>query len=556
VINQHPWLYYLHGVIVIAVSQYICYKLFAAQKDFMPRRFEWLANLPSPRSTTVLVEGIPASHQTDEKLKQFFEDSFYKGAVAEAHVVKYASNLSSLVSSLENAEYQRDWYVKKWEKAGGATADRPVIKSCMGGAPQDAIDFWTQEAARLKTEVGVERQKFIEQSATDPDLNCPSGFVVFNDRRDKELAQNIRYSEDTGEWLVSVPPDHTDIRWADLKHNEGFNAVNMLIGYAIVAAVYLLFVPVCVFITNIATTIKLGPFQPFWAAFAPTAGLLLFLSFLPTVLINVFHFCFPLKADAYSQHQLQIWYFWFMVFFVILVTAVGSSLFSFASKISKQPFIIFTVLAQTLPTATHFYMNFLVLQCFVHAMNFTRYIPLSKFIFFKGIWEKDAAREMAEPEDQDYYGIGSRSARFAINMLIGIIFGTLSPLVSLLAMCNFACCRLFYGYLIVYAETKKPDLGGYFWVTKLKHTHIGVIIYCVLMTGVLTMRATSWIPGVCGVIALVLSILRYRHFNNAFDWEILPFKQVNDLRQGADGTSKAKPIDTYLYVQPELREKL
>jgi len=550
----HPWLYYLHGVIVILVSQYICIKLYRAQKDeFMPRRFKWLAEMPLPRSTTVLVEGIPTGYKTDEKLKQFFEDSFQPGAVAEAHVVKYASNLSSLKSSLESAEYHRDLSVKKWEKAGGATAERPVIRSCMGGPAQDAIDFWTQEAARLKTEVDTERQDFIKKAAEDEDLNAASGFVVFNSRRDKELAQNIRFSEDTGEWLVSVAPDHTDIRWCDLKHDEGFNAANMLLGYAIVAAVYILFVPICVFITNIATTIKLGPLQPFWAAFAPTAGLLLFLSFLPTVLINVFYFCFPLKAEAYAQHQLQIWYFWFMVIFVILVTAVGSSLFSFAQKISKQPFLIFNVLADTLPTATHFYMNFLVLQCFVHSMNFTRYIPLAKYIFFKGSWEKEDARAMAEPEDQDYYGIGSRSARFAINMLIGIIFGTLSPLVSLLAWCNFAVCRLAYGYLIVYAETKKPDLGGVFWVTKLKHTHIGVIIYCVLMTGVLTMRAPTWVPGVCAIIALVGAILRFRHFNNSFDWEILPFKTVTTMIKAADA-SKAKPIDTFLYIQPELRE--
>ena len=40
--------------------------------------------------------------------------------------------------------------------------------------------------------------------------------------------------------------------------------------------------------------------------------------------------------------------------------------------------------------------------------------------------EEDALK-MTEPEDQDYYGIGSHSARFTINMVLGIVYGTLCP---------------------------------------------------------------------------------------------------------------------------------
>merc|ERR1719420_1665987 len=105
-------------------------------------------------------------------------------------------------------------------------------------------------------------------------------------------------------------------------------------------------------------------------------------------------------------------------------------------------------------------------------MNLLRYVPLSKFLGFRKIFDdEEDARAKAEPEDQDYYGLGSRSARFTINMVIGIVYSTLSPTVALLACMNFFCCRVFYGYLIPFAETKKPDLGGVFWVTKLELLH-------------------------------------------------------------------------------------
>jgi len=156
---------------------------------------------------------------------------------------------------------------------------------------------------------------------------------------------------------------------------------------------------------------------------------------------------------------------------------------------------------------------------------------------------------MAEPEDQDYYGLGSRSARFTINMVVAIVYSTLSPTVALLGLVNFACCRLFYGYLINFAETKKPDLGGVFWVTKLEHLFIGTVIYCVLMTGVLFGRAPNGIPGMIVAPSIFYVAWSLGRFKEAFLWENLPFEVV------ADGAEVKKGVMEGQFVQPELAEK-
>merc|ERR1712007_345162 len=97
---------------------------------------------------------------------------------------------------------------------------------------------------------------------------------------------------------------------------------------------------------------------------------------------------------------------------------------------------------------------------------------------------EEQAKDMAEPEGQDYYGLGSRSARWCITFCIAIVFGTMSPPVSLLGLITFAWLRLIYGYLLVFAETRKPDLGGYFWVSQLRHIFVGLYIYLSVMVGV------------------------------------------------------------------------
>merc|ERR1719323_2372673 len=96
------------------------------------------------------------------------------------------------------------------------------------------------------------------------------------------------------------------------------------------------------------------------------------------------------------------------------------------------------------------------------ALNLTRYFNVFKFLTLSSVCREERARELAEPEDQDWYGFGGRSARFTESMVIGLLFCSLSPLIILLTLVNFAICRAVYGYLLVFAETRKSDLGGYF----------------------------------------------------------------------------------------------
>jgi len=323
-----------------------------------------------------------------------------------------------------------------------------------------------------------------------------------------------------------------------------------LLGTLLTAGLYFAYMPLVIGITNLATLIDMGPLQSVWASVAPTAGLQFMVAMLPTFLINIFQMCFTLKAAAFAQHKLQIWYFWFQIVFVIMVTAVGTNVTGFMEALFTDPFSMFGVLADTMPYATHYYMNFLVLQWLSHGMVLTRYIPLSKFKVFNNIYTEEEAKEMAEPEDQDYYGVGSRSARWSILMVIGIVFGTLSPPINMLTLITFALMRLSYGYLLVFAETKKPDLGGRFWVTMLRHLFFGNLIYCILMAGVFYRRAATSGPMLIMLPTIFYVIWSLQRFDAAFSWEALPFAELNK----PETTDAKKRVLAGEYVQPELIE--
>merc|ERR1719163_327588 len=115
-------------------------------------------------------------------------------------------------------------------------------------------------------------------------------------------------------------------------------------------------------------------------------------------------------------------------------------------------------------------------------------------------------------------------------MIIAVIFCSLSPFITVLAFINFFVCRLVYGYLMIYAETHKPDLGGVFFISSLKHLQGCLFIYIVLMAGVLHHRGkqlgnTAFGPGWLASISLIYYGWAWYRFNK-LRWETLPFEEV------------------------------
>jgi len=550
--DGHPWMYYVHAMIVNLVTLVVVRVTHDAMGSFMRLRCRWLKKLPSPRCTTVLVEGIPTEWCSDAKLRVFFETCLKPGAVVEATVVKNSPTLERLVS--EEARYKELLHQAEAELRGYAENQlpetRPMVNDWLCCGPQvDAITHYQEKLLEFNKQVSIERNAVLKLSETVSGVNAHTAFVTFANRRQAGMAKDLSFGSYSSEWVVSTPPPASDIRWADLKSPAHTRSMSSALGYTLVVALYILFIPICVVGTNLSQAVHMGPLQAVWESFAPGLSLIIFLSFLPTVMLLIFRTCFYLKADAYAQHKLQVWYFYFMVFFVILVTAIGTSLVETIARVLRRPELSVTLLARYLPGATKFYVDFMMLQWVTHALQFTRYVNLLKFIVFSSFYEPADAKKMSEPEDQDFYGIGSRSARFTINVVIGIVFSTLSPLIAVLTFLNFLICRIFYGYLIVFAEVKKPDLGGIFFVTQIKHVLVGTLIYDGLMIGVLFFRAASKAPMIIAMPSFAYSLYTFKHFHEEFLWEQLPFKEVCFNEEDFEFADDGMP-----YVQPEFQE--
>mmetsp|Transcript_56873 Transcript_56873/g.182776 ORF Transcript_56873/g.182776 Transcript_56873/m.182776 type:complete len:714 (-) Transcript_56873:17-2158(-) len=525
---------------VVVVSERM---IFQAQRAFLPRRFAWLRAMPPPRATTVLVEALPRAQRSDRELERYFASMFSQDVIASAYVVKKTATLAALLEQQQGLE---------------------------GDDVDEAVE---EQREALAASVKEERQRLAEACERgDEEAHASSGFVTFRRQREAALALLVRYKPAKGQMVTRLPPEPSDVNYADLSTDRGEMAISEFTGHCSMALLFLLVMPVSFATMKLTSLRSLRSFVPFvnvlieqWPvvrAFFERVLPVLLVQFIignvPALMMMIFRRFHCTVGHAWAQRSLQAYYYWFLVLFVLLATVVDISLVRTIEKVVDGPVVVIWMLAESMPLATHFYLNFMLLQCVTHAMNLTRYMPLAKYLLLRAAVGEARAVELSEP-DQDYFGMGARSARWSLDLVLALVFCSVSPLITAVALVNFLLCRVFYGYLTVFAETRRHDLGGPFFVEKMKQVQFGLLLYVLLMIGIFLRRARSWFPVVVAGLALLPVAYCFKRFS-AMAWEFLPFDWVISerflQRTGQEMAKYQAAGDRRLrYTQPELSEE-
>eukprot|EP00441_Pelagodinium_beii_P023582 CAMPEP_0197661910 /NCGR_PEP_ID=MMETSP1338-20131121/51741_1 /TAXON_ID=43686 ORGANISM="Pelagodinium beii, Strain RCC1491" /NCGR_SAMPLE_ID=MMETSP1338 /ASSEMBLY_ACC=CAM_ASM_000754 /LENGTH=780 /DNA_ID=CAMNT_0043239559 /DNA_START=78 /DNA_END=2420 /DNA_ORIENTATION=+ len=532
-----------------------------AHDRFIERRFEWLKSLPLPRATTVLVRNIPEEFRSDQSLKDYFGNLFSMDAVQSAYIVRKTGSLPYLVEELEQANYSLALAKRAWEKQGCPGPDEASC-SYLAGCQQ----------RRLKLAKHVaEAQDKIERAVADRDrtICSSSGFVTFNSELSQRLASREQYRRDITEFCLDAPPDPSDVIYKNLSEDELGSTTWAVVGWFCYLAIFLFWVPVVVVIsswTSLASIEQASPFvreliekHPQYLSVLTgvfsTAALKLFLAFLPWMLLAVIERFSNLKANALAQLRLQSWYATFLIIFVLLVTTLGRGLTATVATILKDPSSVLETLSKNLPETSHFYFNYVVLGWFTLAVELLRITNLLKWLFFRHAcgFEADVAKQYCEPEDQTSYGMGARTALVVLMSAITFSFCTTSPLILPLAVVYFVLGDIVYGYLLIFAESKKPDLGGEFWMQAVQQVLMILLLYVLIMASILVAKSPdNWLPSASAVSALLVLYWAWRRVNNlAFD--SLP---LEELVKASRAKQAEKQHWSGHYVQPELKPEV
>ncbi|CAE7199081.1 unnamed protein product [Symbiodinium natans] len=533
-----------------------------AHKKFVERRVAWLQQRPKPQSSTILVTNIPPSYRSDTKLKEYFDYLFPGGIVEKVYIVKKLSNLADLLYEFSIAEQRLHESQYLWLKADKDPQKRPTIRVLQDAEAVDSIDHYTKLVEHLQRHIEGERSQIKQADSFDEaEYSGSAAFVTFRASRDAEMALRLRLEPEGHLFTMEYPPVPKDVSYDDLLRSPFQRQMLYLLGYVLIFMVFLFFFPLIGAASSIVNLENLERIdfvnriitKSTWAqsvmeGIFATLLLSVFMAFLPTTLHVIIGNTFTFNSKAESQLFLQQWYYWFQVIFVLLVTAIGSSLWQRFRDVLTSPTSVVLDLAGSLPNTSTFYMSYIILQWSVSVLNILRYQNLLKFLAWAAVSEDARAKELSEPEDPDYYGIGSRSARLNVVLAISLVFSLVAPIALWIGFVYFLINRLVFSYLVVFAETQKPDLGGYFWAQQLRHAQLTLPIFVVVMSGCLWTEPYGG-PGILALLSLTMWGFEYSRWADIL-WETLSFRAV------VEGSEKGSLTSDEVYVQPELTRKL
>lgn len=559
---REDWMLWFHVAVVWFVVLISAWQITLAHDGFTERRYQWLATVPRPRSTTVMVRNIPPMYRSDSALKEYFDRVFSEESahtVERAYVIRKTGRLPKLVKQLESSRYEAAVASSRLNKARESDSKAEL---------ETEVQRCQLAVTNLKSRVAKEQEAVeaaLQGPRPDTKVASSSGFVTFTTILSQRLASREQCTRDVQAFRMYMAPDPQDVLYENLAEDDINASSWKWLGRLALLAVFLFWIPIVVAISGWTTLSSIQGTVPAVEKFLDahpalaslmsgvlaTAALKIFMMFLPSVLHFIITTTLHLKAGSVEQLKLQQWSTAFLLLFVVLVTSLGRGLTITFFIVMQEPAKIISLLAASLPSASHFYFNYVILGWLVLPMDMLRLVNLAKWFFYRQVCslEEDEARLYSDPEDQAYYGLGTRMARTVLMASIFYIFCSCSPLILVFTWIYFFLAQFVFGYLLLFCESKKPDTGGVFWVQATEQLFLVLAIYVMLMVGVLRglTRNGIWAGPPMATLAslMVLYVARQDLKNLAFD--TLPLEEVvKAFKDNKDNTELASQ-----YVQPE-----
>lgn len=558
---HEQWMLWLHALLVWFVVLVSAYHISSAQEHFTERRHQWLKELPRPRATTVLVKNIPHAYRSDRALKEYFVNVFSEDAVERAYVVRKTNRLTEQVGWLEQARYNLAVAKKRWEQVGCPGMESPEGRE---------VARCRHRRNKLINEVALAQAK-IEAAVQlgDTKVCSSSGFVTFSSELAQRLASRERYTRDVTEFKMIMPPDPSDVNYESLALDDIQSVTSKWLGVLAIVGVFIFWIPVVVLISSWTTFSSIKGTSPMiqdivlrypfvkslLSGVLATAALKLFMAFLPAVLHYIIETFLYVKSGTSVQLKLQRWYSWFLLIFVLLVTSLGRGLTITLVIIAQEPAVIISLLAASLPSASHFYFNYVILGWAVHCFSLLRASNMLKFYFYNRVcgFGVQEAKEYSEPEDPACSGMGAKMAMVVLTSAITFVFCSCSPMILAFTFVYFQVSQLVHGFLLLRSESKKPDLGGLFWMQAIRHLLYVLLLYVLLMTGVLHLLSKqddSFGPPAM-TLASLSGLLWAKERIDSLAFETLPLEEVEKSSR-----SKKKTELDGAYLQPECNPRI
>jgi len=235
-----------------------------------------------------------------------------------------------------------------------------------------------------------------------------------------------------------------------------------------------------------------------------------------------------------AELKTQAWYFVFQVFQVFLVTTFSSGAAAAATKIAKDPQSAPTLLAESLPKASNFYITYFILQGLGSAAStIVNYSDLFEYLFYEHFWDKSPREKFQTYASMKGTPWASWYPKFTNFLVIAIAYSCIAPVVLGFASAGIFLYYLAYRHQMLYVVQTKVDTKGEAYKRALKHMPTGIYLAELSLLGLCAARGAPVHAAFMVILLIATAIL-----NLLLDRTLRPL----ELYLGVDVWQEQEPL--------------
>ena len=328
-------------------------------------------------------------------------------------------------------------------------------------------------------------------------------FVVMRTFTAATIAIQSMHSSKPGSMQVSTAPEPRDILWNNIYVSKGAYRTRSYLGEFVVLLMITLYVVPVAMVSLlvsenalVSSSPRLAQLKQASAFFSAAIALVQ-----PLCIVGLQQLLPPLfimigQAEglpSFSEVQMRAFsrYFLFQVLNVFLVTTIAGSIFDTVAKIVKSPEEGFTMLGDSLPQLSSFFITFVTVKTFLAlGLELVRIMALGqaalRYILFPNATlrtKRSVIMGMRAIDDPGWFPFHKVLAQDMLVVVISVVFAIVAPLVLLPCALFCLISRIMWTHQHLYVYESVFESGGQFWPKIFRRFVFGLIIAQMTITG-------------------------------------------------------------------------
>lgn len=508
------WAHLIFAYIFFGALFYMIYQeyFFVVSK----RHEQYLLDSSNISRFTALYTDIPEQYLEEDALRTFLEDTF-PDKIHSISFIRQTKDIVKLINQREKSFHKLERFAILTEINGKPQMTKPSILSCQKVV---ATEFLSEEVEKLNSQIQVK---------IDEDLpNFPSALVTFKTVATKYRATALPHSSVPFEMQCASAPDPDDIFWPNLEMRSAERHAREMIGSVVLyvmIAFYLIPIAFVSSLTSLTSITSTFPFlkplldanpvvQGFLEGFLPSLAFIIFMALLPMILKSM-SIAEGMQSFTEIERGVFIKFFQFQLINFFLATIIAGSLLSQLDAFIDEPASIVSLLAESVPSFSTFFINFIMLATFAQwPLQLVRAPALVIGSILQKFSVTEYEKEQASLPPQFAYG--SSYPMYLLIFLIGLAYCVIAPLIS-----PFAFMYFFFGYMVIKAQflyvfDPKTENGGKLYPLALKRVLGGCLVGQITLIGLFALKQAP-AQSTLSIPLAVATILFLHHLRRSFE---------------------------------------